>query len=394
MLNPGGLWTTMFGESTEANCNPNNGQRVLAIGDVGAGSAAPFLENGKSWSKLCAAEKNITLESVTALPDKGAILLANSTSPGTTATSSLESFCSTHFGALALDVNARPTVRALIKEVRSIVDYTGLLTSEVPSLHLTRQTSLSDLVGQMNTVFERQHTINNMQHALGSRNYLLNVFNFAKNVQLQTIINKGKQEIDQLTRTVMDLQSELQMLNFDMEEQREESVRIRLELSQTQILLDRTIAKHDHELSTHRAMIESQNVILRRLVRQRARQDLLMDISVAIASLVILQTKVVSGSINSLANSIMSPSLYRTRIRRVTHVMVYISLVLQLRSWASTIGIHSQTNSLWQSISALLWPEMLSHLDMLKMTSLASVPEVDSESLLLQWQPQITQPKK
>ncbi|KAJ8328401.1 hypothetical protein QVD99_000906 [Batrachochytrium dendrobatidis] len=303
-----------------------------------------------------------------------------------TAASSLSALQKPHYdSSMLFGQNGRPSIRTFIRETRSIAECIGVLNSNTPTLRFDPGTSVSDLIDQMNHVFKRQHTINNMQHALGSRNYLLNLFNFAKNVQLQSIISKGRQEIGVLTQTIADLQLELQSLNLNIEQQRQESLSIRRELKRTQIVLGEAITKHKYELAQHRTMIEAQNKILYNLVRQRARQDILMDGVIAILALVISQTPVIRGSIRGLTHSVMQPSIRRTRTRQFSQVIIYVVLVLQLRSWVSTIGLHSSTNSLWKSVSALMWPECMTPKEMLQMTSLMDSAEMGSldASLLL-----------
>ncbi|KAL2915285.1 hypothetical protein HK105_205150 [Polyrhizophydium stewartii] len=257
-------------------------------------------------------------------------------------------------------VAMQPNMGALIAETQSVAQYVGALTSEAPTA-LSASSSVPALIDQINGAFERQHAINQAQHMLTSRNYMMGVYNFAKNVQLQrarskALVRKGTKEIAHLNGVIVTLRQELTSLNLDVEEQRLESIRISRELEQTQALLDHTIAEHDRELATHRNMIESQGSMLHRLVRQRARQDLMMDGAIALVALVISRTRLVKDTIGMMVNTTMRPSARRTRFRQLLNVLAFVAILVRLRELLIAMGLHSSTASLWQTIAALVVP--------------------------------------
>ncbi|KAI8924810.1 hypothetical protein BC831DRAFT_463708 [Entophlyctis helioformis] len=204
-----------------------------------------------------------------------------------------------------------------------------------------RGLSMTSLASQLNDIFRRQHSVNQLQFTLGSVNYLVNVFNFTQNIHLQNSVKRGQAEIDELTFVIGQLKTEIESLNLDVEDQRQASIRLRSQLATLQDVLSRTTREHRRELTVHRKMIDKQETLIAKMVRLRAHQDLLADTIVAVLALGISRLLPVGSALRMVTHMALQPSRQRTMVRRGLHVAVYLAIVLRLRSWFVACGLHS-----------------------------------------------------
>jgi predicted nucleic acid-binding Zn-ribbon protein len=115
-----------------------------------------------------------------------------------------------------------------------------------------------DLIIQINQVFRRQHSINQMQHNLASANFFANIFNFARTFGLQSIIAKGQKQILKLNQSISTLEMQIQSLNQNIESQRAEAKVLSKTLMETRLVLKRAIIQYRRELDQQKQQIRAQ----------------------------------------------------------------------------------------------------------------------------------------
>ncbi|KAJ3125558.1 hypothetical protein HK098_000177 [Nowakowskiella sp. JEL0407] len=95
-----------------------------------------------------------------------------------------------------------------------------------------------ELVEKISEFFAHQQQINRVQAKILTVNYIVNLTNFAKNHQLQKVINHGRQQIAQLQSTIENLEDGIQTLNTDVDTQRNTAERMKISLETTRCLLE------------------------------------------------------------------------------------------------------------------------------------------------------------
>jgi hypothetical protein len=209
---------------------------------------------------------------------------------------------------------------------------------------ISGQVTQTELVSQINQIFQRQHQINTYQSNLTNANFITSMANYSQNKHLTEVIQKGHQHIITLQNTVQTLEQQISCLDLDLEQQRQESSKLNHRLQKTQQVLKVAIVTYREELDKQKIEINTQSEKLDKLLLSKQRTDLIVDSGLVLVCLMVVRNSITNSAVNLLGGVL--PSKARKTFNRLFRLFWFILLFWRGRNALLFFGLHGGVGSI------------------------------------------------
>ena len=130
--------------------------------------------------------------------------------------------------------------------------------------------SYDQLITKLERFLNRQESINRHVNSIHSLNFLFNLWNYSKNLQLKSYLNQGKQQLGKL-------QSIIDVLNQETLIHKETIRELNGNLSETQTQLHECIHMYEKEMKEQKDIILKNQSLFNILLKSKLKQDFVID---------------------------------------------------------------------------------------------------------------------
>lgn len=195
---------------------------------------------------------------------------------------------------------------------------------------------MTELVNRLQSVLDRQHTINRATGQVAVSNLMVNIVNHVRNRQLAVQIHASKQKITQLQSNIHELESAVSSLGTDVDVQKSISNRLKSSLDATRNLLENTINNYRDEMSKQRKILDEQQQALNIVRRNSFNQKFIADISLLIASIYVAGTPLFSYPMDLVSKAFarLLPITHKLSHRRkIVKSLIRLVTILWMMNW-------------------------------------------------------------